>query len=325
MKKLFFILILLILNNLYSNQIAKNYFERAYSIEKENPEEALKFYKLSLESGLEPELRKTALWRIYFILKEKKNFIQAWEILSKLNRKQNLENRFFEDVEYFTKLNKADFLQLYNSIKKNDNTNVKYYYEKGNSVLKQNILDYYLENNRESLISEFLLIDNSSSSFESKVFLINYYLNNQRYEKAKELLETISKNYIDNLNSENKAIILYLLGKVYRERQILDSSFYFFYAMNYSNSDQEYERNLALALYSFYKSGYETIAYEFVDYITLEPREILQRLFIAILRTEKNPTKANLKEIEKILYQINENTFLTEKARKILNKYKSYE
>lgn len=323
MKKLFFILI--IFNTLYPNQIAKNYFEKAYSIEKENRKEALKLYKLSLESGLDPELRKTALWRMYFILKEEKNFLQAWEILSKLNRKQNLENRFFEDVEYFTKLSKSDFLQLYNAIKKKDNTNVKYYYEKGSSILKQDILDYFLEYNQENLISEFLLIDSSSRSFESKVFLINYYLNNQRYEKAKELLETISKSYIENLNSENKATILYLLGKVYREKQLLDSSFYFFYAMNYSNSDEEYERNLALALYSFYRSGYETIAYELVDYISLEPREMLQRLFIAILRAEKKPTKTNLKEIEKILYQINENTFLTEQARKILNKYKFYE
>ncbi|MFN3604277.1 MAG: hypothetical protein ACK4UJ_06185 [Leptonema sp. (in: bacteria)] len=310
---------------IYSDRISIHYFEKAYSIEKENPKEALKYYKEALKLGLEPDLRKTALWRIYFLLKEEKKYIQAWEILSKLNRKQNIENKFFEDLEYFDKINKDQFLKLFNFLKTDDYANVKKYYEKASPLLKRNILDYYLEQNKDQFISELLLIDSSSDLIESKVFLINYYLENNKYEKAEEILKFISKEQKDSLNDKNKSTILYLMGKIYREREILDSSLYFLYAANYSLSEEEYEKNIALAMFSLYKGGFEEVAYELIDYIYLEPRDLMQKLFIYLVRAEKNPNRENIKELQKILLQIKENNFLKERAEKLVHFYHNHE
>lgn len=97
------------------------------------------------------------------------------------------------------------------------------------------------------------------------------------------------------------------------------------YAANYSFLEEDYEKNLSLALFSFYRSGYESISYELVDFIFLEPKDIMQRLFIILLKSEKKPTKENIKELRKLLTEIKNQNFLTEKARKLVATYKEYE
>ncbi len=321
-----FLLFLLFLQvDLYSKEESRIYLEKGYSIEKENSEEAIKYYKKALELGLPEDLQKVALWRMYFILKNNNKYIQAWDILSTLNPKESVQNKFFEELEDYVKIKREDFLTLYSFLKNNDHTRVKSFFEKSNVILKKQILDYYSNNKNDKLISEFLDISSESKSLDTQFFLVDYYLEDQNYEKAKRILENISEKQKENLTDEQKAMILYLLGKIHREKNMLDSALYFLYATNYSQLDSDYEKNLSLALFSFYRSGYENIAYELVDYIFYEPKDIMQKLFILLLKSEKNPNKKNIKELRTLLKEIQTQNFLTEKARKLVSLYKDYE
>lgn len=309
----------------WKKEESKHIIEKAYAIEKENPIEAIKYYKQALELGLPEDLERMAMWRMYFIYKENNKFLEAWEILNKLNPKESIQNKFFDELQDYAQINKDEFLALYSYLKNNDYSQVKKIFEKSNVILKKQILNYYSEQKNEKLISELLAMSSENNSLDTQFYLVDYYLENQNYEKAKKILENLSENHKEILNADHKAMILYLFGKIQREKNILDSSVYFLYAANYSFLEEDYEKNLSLALFSFYRSGYESISYELVDFIFLEPKDIMQRLFIILLKSEKKPTKENIKELRKLLTEIKNQNFLTEKARKLVATYKDYE
>jgi TPR repeat protein len=96
-------------STLQPKNLGKPYFEKAYSIEKEDPDKAIELYNKALKEGLDADLRKTALWRLYFIYKDKKKYILAWSILKQIPNKSSVENKFYEDVQYYTNFRKKIF------------------------------------------------------------------------------------------------------------------------------------------------------------------------------------------------------------------------
>ncbi|GIX41723.1 MAG: hypothetical protein KatS3mg129_1456 [Leptospiraceae bacterium] len=303
---------------IYTKNTGKPYFEKAYSIEKEDPDKAIQYYFRAIEEGLNYDLKKTALWRLHFIFKEKKQFIKAWKILNQIPHKNSVESKFFDDVKYYAKLQKEDFLRLYNAIIENNINEVKRIYLYASPILKREILDYYLEKNTDSVIQELALVDTYNNTIDSKLFLVSYYMEKNYYDKAEDILYDLSINNSESLTASYKEKILYLLGKIKREKSILDSIHYFLLSANYSTTSRDYEKELALAMYSLYRSGYEDIVYELSDYIYYIPNEPMQKLFILLVKTEKNPDKNNLFELKKLVATLNKESFLVQKAQKLL-------
>ena len=323
LKKQFFYYCLLIgmifLPNsiLQPKNLGKPYFEKAYSIEKEDPDKAIELYDKALKEGLDADLRKTALWRLYFIYKAKKRYILAWSILKQIPNRSNVENKFFEDVQYYTKLSKEDFLNLYKAIQENNLSTLKTIYQGASPFVKKEILDFYLEKNQNQHIEELAFVD-TNSNIDSKLFLANYLIENNRYEQAEKILFELSTNDSHQLSYAYKENILYLIAKIKREKNILDSISYFLLSANYSTTSRDYEKELALALYSLYRAGYEEIVYELSEYIYYLPNDIMQKLFVLLIKTEKNPTKNNLFELKKLIVNLNKNSFLVQRAQKVL-------
>ncbi len=302
---------------LESQNLGKPYFEKAYSIEKEDPDKAIELYNKALKEGLDTNLRKTALWRLYFIYKDKKKYILAWSILKQIPNKSNIENKFFEDLQYYTKFSKEDFLNLYKAIQENDLITLKTIYRSASPFVKKEILDFYLEKNQNQYIEELAFAD-TNSNIDSKLFLANYLIDNNRFDQAEKILYELSVNNSRELHYAYKENILYLLGKIKREKNILDSVYYFLLSANYSNTSRDYEKELALALYSLYRAGYEEVVYELSEYIYYLPNDPMQKLFVLLIKTEKNPTKNNLFELRKLIVNLNKNSFLVQRAQKVL-------
>lgn len=304
-------------STLQPKNLGKPYFEKAYSIEKEDPDKAIELYNKALKEGLDADLRKTALWRLYFIYKDKKKYILAWSILKQIPNKSSVENKFYEDVQYYTKLSKEDFLNLYKAIQENDLSTLKIMYRNASPFVKKEILDFYLEKNQNQIIEDLAFVD-TNSNIDSKLFLANYLIENNRYEQAEKILFELSTNDSHQLSYAYKENILYLIGKIKREKNILDSIPYFLLSANYSTTSRDYEKELTLALYSLYRAGYEEIVYELSEYIYYLPNDPMQKLFVLLIKTEKNPTKNNLFELKKLIVNLNKNSFLVQRAQKVL-------
>lgn len=303
---------------IYPKNLGKPYFEKAYSIEKEDPDQAVQLYYKALQEGLDQDLKKTTLWRLYFIFKEKKLYLKAWSILNQVPHNISVENKFFEDVRYYTKLEKEDFLKLYKSIQGNDIHQLKSIYFNASPILKKEILDYYLEKQNETMIQELAFMDSSNNAIDSKLFLATFYLEKNLFHKAEEILYDLSIHRASELTDDYKEKILYLLGKVKREKNILESIPYFLLAANYAQTSRDYEKELALALYSLYRAGYVDIVYQMSDYIYYLPNEPMQKLFILLIKTEKNPDRNNLFELKKLIATLNKDSFLVQRAQKVL-------
>ncbi|MCS7204250.1 MAG: hypothetical protein NZ853_00970 [Leptospiraceae bacterium] len=326
-KLLFLIILLLTTFQLKSQNPSSNpaisLFERAYDLEKENPNQSIEYYNQAIQMGLPQDLKRTAMWRLYFIYLEKKQFIKAWQILSQIPNRSSAEKKFFEEMNYYAKINKDEFLQLYNAIKQNSLKDVKRLFKTINPILKQEILDFYSDTN-EDLLEELVNDQFPNNPIDTKLFLANYFIEKNKLSKAENLLLEVSTDYQNELSPTYKEKILYLLGKIKRERNMLDAIPYFLTAANYSPTVRDYEKQLALAMYSLYRSGYEEVAYNLEEYIHHLPNEPMQKLFILLIKAEKEPSQKNLQELKKQTLQISENSFLKERAQKLLSRYESY-
>lgn len=305
---------------LKSNTTGKEIFERAYSIEKENPDLAIEYYNKALEMGLKSDLKKTSLWRLYFLYKDKKLFIKAWEILNQIQHKQNIREKFFEDVVYYTKINQEEFITLYNHFKNERISEMLAIYKKASPILKKEILEYYESKEKEDILLNLIQTENNDST-DAKIFLASYYIEKQSYNKAEKVLMELSMNNANEMPSSYKEKILYLYSKLKKDTNPLQSVFFNLLALEYTTISVDYEKELALAMFGLYKNGYEQVSYNLLDFIYYTPNEPMQRLFILLLMAEKNPDNRNLTELRKLARQLDQNSFLVTRANKLLNQY----
>ncbi len=305
---------------LKSNTSGKEFFEKAYSLEKENPELAIEYYNKALELGLKSDLKKTTLWRLYFLYKEKKLFIKAWQILNQIPHKENVRKKFFEDVLYYAKIQQDEFITLYTHLKNNRTTELIPIYKKASPILKKEILEYYEDKGDEDILLNLIQSENNNS-IDSKIFLASYYIDKQSYKKAEKVLLEISTNNQNELSNSYKEKILYLLSKIKKETNLFSSIFYNLLALEYTTVSIDYEKELALAMYGLYKNGYEEVSYNFLEFIYYIPNEPMQRLFILLLMAERDPNNKNLIELRKLAKQLDPNSYLVIRANKLLNRY----
>ncbi len=318
----FLILYFMITPFVYSDNqnSGKSKFEKAYSLEKEDPHLSIQLYQEAIQEGLEPKLRNTALIRLYFLFLNKRNFIYAYKILNQIPGKQINEKKFFEDLEYFTKLSKSNFLDLYNAIMNNAIEKIKNIYNNSPSEAKYLILNYYSELNKNHTIDE-LIESEKSDDIENKLFIVNYYMSKEKFKEAEKVLYETSIENQNQLTPNQKKIILNEIAKIKRNTNILESISYFFISANYNQSVEDYERQLSLAIFSIYLSQNYDIAYEFSKFLYYEPRELHQKIFYLLLKAEQNPTKEILYELKKHVYSVDKENFITERAKKLLKKY----
>lgn len=321
-KKLkFFICIqIFLISYVYPKNFGKNFFEKAYSIEKEDPDQAIMYYHKALQSGLEWELKKTTLWRLYFLYKGKKLFLQSWDILNQIPNSQNVEKKFFEDVEYFGKISKDDFIKLSSAIKNNELKMVREIFLKSSFYIKNEVLDLYLKKGLEEVIEQ-LLNEENYADIDSKLLLTSFYIDKKYYEQAEKILYKISLENAETISSSQKEKILYFLGKIKREKNLQDSIFYYLLSGNYSETTIDYEKALSLGMFSLYKLGYENSVYKLSEFIYNIPIDPMQKLFYFLIQAEKNPTNSNLFELKKIILNIHKDSFLVQKGKKLLKSY----
>jgi hypothetical protein len=60
-------------------------------------------------------------------------------------------------------------------------------YRNASPFVKKEILDFYLEKNQNQIIEDLAFVD-TNSNIDSKLFLANYLIENNRYEQAEKIL-----------------------------------------------------------------------------------------------------------------------------------------
>lgn len=202
------ILLFLVITQLHAASRGEILFRKAYKTENENPENALKFYRLAISSGIPRSMARAAKWKIYHLLVQTERFPEAYEYLSGFKNnsstkrmRQNLVktvrmNWNLSDIhvgKYLALLSELDSdyessLAGLKDILQSQPDNFALFRRTVEYCKKKKIVGY------DNLLPD----DFSSYSHLTKLQYLAWFITNQKYEQAQILHSQIEQEEIES-------------------------------------------------------------------------------------------------------------------------------
>tara|TARA_Y100001937_G_scaffold122491_1_gene183425 strand:+ start:128261 stop:129298 length:1038 start_codon:yes stop_codon:yes gene_type:complete len=302
-------------------------FRKAYSLETSNPEAAIQNYRAALSSGLPANLRRAAVWKVYFLYKRNHYYIQAYRYGNSIGAGGSHQSEIMRNALHRWGITSGDFNRLVQAWSGGSS-----FPDTANSVIakksrKATVLAADLRRALElegkaDLASRIIVRrPNSKSGNDPDLEQAEYYYSQGDLKGAEELLWKKSKS--DDLSSVARSRLLYLLGKIrLKQKNEADAIRFYRLAAGYA-TDQESRRMLALASYRLYRNGKKDAAYELIDQFP-EPDEDRMRLYflvVAVDAADNQNAKRKLRSMEKEIKErvrLGQAGFLEKRAMELL-------
>jgi hypothetical protein len=283
------------------------YFQEAYSLEKSDPLKAAEIYKKALDYGLDDKMRSAAIWRIYHLYKSNKRYSSAYLMLPKLGSGQGtgkIRSDLISDMMYAWKVDSGTldiYLNGLTSLASHGKSDYRSSLQSavsrtpGNSVFHQEIADRLIEYGHQD--EAFSVIRQSDSTAPSSLLMeADYMISQSRLNEAEAILRKSSVNSSSLTSAADKFQILYLLGKIERERNnIYESVMYYRIAAQYA-SGEEQNKQVFLAAFGIYKAGYPSQAYALI-YRLPESSDFNMNLLSLVLKAQVAGDQSSLAKL----------------------------
>lgn len=232
-------------------------FNQAYKTEETDPQGSIPMYRAALNAGLTADLARAAHWRLFFIFKDQESYGLALreadylpptarsQIVTSIRDRHSLKPEIVDGyLAALREISSSDSAK-----RKSAAHNLSQIHEVAPPSLKRRILLDLSENEFEE--AALTLVQKEGNDTEGQLREADLLIFMGRNTEAETLLQ---KLYIkDELNSEQKTRIVYLLGRSRRDsgRDIE----LFRTAEQYAEGDER-ARMRALAAYSLLRQGY---------------------------------------------------------------------
>ncbi|MCE9599240.1 MAG: hypothetical protein K8S54_14855 [Spirochaetia bacterium] len=272
-------------------------FNQAYKAEESDPEGSIPMYRAALNAGLSADLARAAHWRLFFIFKDQESYglaLREADYLPANARSQivaSIRERYAVKQEivdrYMVALREVSSSDT--SRKKSGAHNLTQIYESSPPSLRRRILLDLSENEAEE--TALTLIQKEGEDTEGLLREADLLVFMGRNAEAEKLIQKI---YIqDDLSSEQKTRIVYLLGRARRDsgRDIE----LFRTAEQYAEGDERL-RMRALAAYGLLRQGYPEQARALMRGVPIV-RDADIELLDLLLRAEIDDDKKAMKSL----------------------------
>jgi len=315
------------LTDLHAN--GASYFRKAYSLETSNPEAAIRNYRSAISQGLPANLRRAAVWKVYFLYKRNHYYIQAYRYGNSIGAGGSHQSEIMRNALQRWGITSADFQKLVKSwsgtrsFADTANDIIARRSRKGPVLAADLRRALELEGNGELASRIIVRKANSKSGNDPDLEQAEYYYTQGDYAAAENILWKKATGK-ETLGALARSRTLYLLGKI-RNKQNKDAEAIQFYrlAAGYA-ADQESRRMLALASYQLYREGRKDAAYELIDQFP-EPSEDRMRLYFLVVAVDAAGHRPSLQKLQRMKSDIAERVrlgqagFLEKKALALLN------
>ncbi len=293
----------------------KSLFERAYAAEKTEPERAIELYRRAVARGLDSKLRVTAYWKLLFLYKRQGQFGQALRMADRLGSPKKMEDvlknllldmqrrfeisekaaqRFADGLRALYKLKGAPsgpapdvFLGAFREAVAQS---------PGSGHLRTAISLALVEQGYGEYASSFSG-GVTVSETERRLAHAERLLAGDRAGEAEQVLYHLAR--AAELSSAEKTRVLYMLGRLERNRgRTHQATAFFRLAARYAGG-ADIHRNVALAAYALYRDGQRTQAHALLRSIpgSTDPNV---RLLHLILKWQVERDKASLFELQQM-------------------------
>ncbi len=246
------------------------WFERAYKQEKNSPLQASELYRYALTFSLPPTIKKSALWRLFYLQQQMKQYIAAFATHGKLrgDRRPNrqmqrilskLMERAASDWHISAEAAKRYFNGLEAVLQKESSHRRHFesalYLHPNNRKLQKAISEAEIEYGKGEDALYFANLY-SKSSPRGELELIEILVRLKLFSRAEELLKERRRySYAIETDFTEKRRIEYLQGRIYQERgQWERAANHFKLAADQARNDEQ-AYLLALAAYNLYQTG----------------------------------------------------------------------
>lgn len=283
-------------------------FSKAYRLEESDPDESIRLYRQALGQRLDKELRKAAVWRLFYLYKKNKEYSEAILISDHLSDKKGVK-RVLEDLKTDIKFewkindNALDHywtgIHLLNAGKTDaeghshsDHFLMALKESPGNALFREEILNRLVMAGRDDEVLR--MIGSEGSGPEEQIIRADLLLKRNERNNAESILRSLAASEVYLTNSQ-KFRLLYLLGRIYRDRgDIPNGVRYFRYSTHYATGTKAV-RNLALAAYALYRGGYNEQAYGLVSRLPGEGDSYVELLSLVLAVDVRNDEVAKTK------------------------------
>lgn len=304
-------------------------FEEGYRVEKSQPERAASLYRSALEAGLAVELAKAARWRLFFLCREQGWYLEAFEVLKALSHKESIEDALLDDVRSQWGLKREEFLSLHGALRElrkratpgeRELQDLRKAYGAASNRGKREIDRWLKERGQEAILVQLAAGDRNLSETETAIRGTSYWIDRGEPTKARAALEPQLK--ATSLTRDEKARLLYLLGRLERLEENPDAAVAFRIACNYA-SGKERDRLTALAAFNLYREGQAEQAWALARRVRADSVDDAgMELFLTVLEADVRGdagAMARLRSQEKSIRR-QEKGFLTAKALEVLGR-----
>ena len=308
-KSIILILILSLVPGSYLAANGAGMFRRAYSLETSDPEAAIQSYRAALSQGLPANLRRAAIWKVYFLYKRNHYYIQAYRYGSTIGAGGSHQSEIMRNALHRWGITSSDFQTLVKAWSSRSS-----FPDAANRIIasrsrKAPVLAadlrraLELEGNGDLASRVIVRKPNSKTGNDPDLEQAEYFYSQGDLKGAEELLWKKSRS--EDINSAARSRLLYLLGKI-RSKQDRESEAIRFYrlAAGYA-SDAESRRMLALASYQLYRNGKKDAAYELIDQFP-EPDEDRMRLYFLVVAVDAAQNPNALRKLRTMEKEIRE-------------------
>ncbi len=250
----------------------KYLFERAYRQERDAPRKAIQLYRSAVRRGLDRELRQAARWRMFYLYKSTGEFMNALRMAERLGRHKKMKfviAQLKRDMRLTWKVSKPALVHYMRGMRalygfrvlkekrRSSGESFMTHFNRalaaapGNRIFRMEIINRLIERGRGDEASN--LARDSGLSLNTRLLLrADGLVANKEYREAVKILRHLSNRGV-GLRGDEKARILYLLGRIERARgRIPEAVRYFRLAARYGNAKTAH-RHIALAAYALYK------------------------------------------------------------------------
>jgi tetratricopeptide (TPR) repeat protein len=309
-------------------------FEEAYMLEKKQPDRAIQLYRIALGQGLDAKMHGAARWRLFYLLKDQKRYGEALALLNQLGSGKSI-NKVADDLKEQMRGNwniESPALDSYlkglsalSSGKPVDGRNYNEWFlesiqlAKGNRDFRLEIFNRLIAAGR---VEDTLKVMEGigDNSVTERILRDDLLLRLGRMEEAYQDLRTLASS-IESLSDENRYRILYLLGRIHRDKnEIYPAILYFRQSVRYAKGNEAY-RQLALAAYALYRIGCNEQAGSLLqNFPDVDDEDVVLLKNIVAVDTRKD--EESLKYLRKIKNRFHaKRSFLDDRALQLLHRY----
>jgi tetratricopeptide (TPR) repeat protein len=279
MVSLFFILCGIAYTPVFTQEHPKGLelFQKAYSLEKSDPQGAARLYNASIAAGLDHKLTVAARWKLYYIYKNSNNFFNAIPLLSLFGSGSQIDTvkeDLYTDIRHFFNISREGADQYSRGILLLVSKEPRDAVEPFRNAIRLNPFSSVLKKSIIALLNEAglteeamrLARESSGNPVEASLQEADILVKRGKFQDAKRILENVSSADW-GMDDDAKGRILYLLGRVERDQgNVAEAISYFRMAGRYSNGEA-LSRQLSLAAYGLMQLGLDIQAYALVKKI----------------------------------------------------------